>query len=97
MSVSVPVVASDIGGVSLVVKNGINGLLVPPGDASALSQTIITLIYNQQMRQAIASDARKTIVESQNWYNVAVQLSSLLESVVTEANDPVDYSSPTPI
>jgi glycosyltransferase involved in cell wall biosynthesis len=88
MSVGVPVIASDIGGVSLVVKNGQNGVLVPPGDAHVLSQTITTLIRDQQMRQAIAVDARRTIETHHNWYNVAVQLSSILDGVVHGSNTP---------
>lgn len=40
----VPVVASDVGGMTEVVRDGLTGLLVPPGDPLALSDAIARLI-----------------------------------------------------
>jgi phosphatidylinositol alpha-mannosyltransferase len=40
MAAGVPVVASDIPGYREVVRNGIDGLLVPPGDASSLANAL---------------------------------------------------------
>jgi glycosyltransferase involved in cell wall biosynthesis len=40
MALGRPVVATDVGGVGSIVKNGVTGLLVPPGDAGLLAQAI---------------------------------------------------------
>ena len=38
------VVASDIGGIPEIVRNGVSGLLVPPGDSVALRGALADLI-----------------------------------------------------
>ena len=37
LSVGTPVVATSVGGVPEVVRDGVNGLLVPPGDVASLA------------------------------------------------------------
>lgn len=44
MACGVPVVASDVGGVRQWLQQGVNGLLVPPKDASALAQAVEHLL-----------------------------------------------------
>ena len=43
-SAGVPIVASNAGGIPEAVRQGLNGLLVPPGDASALGIAVATLL-----------------------------------------------------
>ena len=44
MACGVPVVASDVGGVRQWLQQGVNGLLVPPKDASALARAVEHLL-----------------------------------------------------
>jgi len=43
-----PVITSDVGGTSEVVINGQTGVLVPPGDVSALAKAIVKLARDRQ-------------------------------------------------
>lgn len=50
MAAGCPIVATDVGGVSDAVKNGINGSLVRPADPAHLSQEIIRILKNDKLR-----------------------------------------------
>jgi glycosyltransferase involved in cell wall biosynthesis len=82
MSSGCAVVASNIGGVSLVIEHGTNGLLVPPGDTGALASSILDLARNQQKRDLIKKNARQSIIEQYNWVTVTQKISDLLESAI---------------
>ena len=53
----IPVVASDIGGVSEFLAHGHNGLLVPPGDAAALASGLSKILSSPAVREAFAASA----------------------------------------
>jgi glycosyltransferase involved in cell wall biosynthesis len=86
MSSGVSVIASDIGGVSLVIDHNISGLLVPPGDISELTQAIVQLASNPEKRNNLAGTARKMVEVKFNWKNVAKEISSLLETISLNEN-----------
>ena len=52
-----PVMASDIAGYRDVVRDGVTGVLVPPGDAQALAETLRDLHDEPQRRAAMAGAA----------------------------------------
>jgi glycosyltransferase involved in cell wall biosynthesis len=58
-----PLVASDVEGVREVVIPGRNGLLVPPGDASALAASLAELLKDPQRRAAMGRESRALAVE----------------------------------
>jgi glycosyltransferase involved in cell wall biosynthesis len=43
----VPIVASDVRGISEVVEHGVHGLLVPPGDPAALADALRTVVLRR--------------------------------------------------
>ncbi|HSD66317.1 MAG TPA: glycosyltransferase [Vicinamibacteria bacterium] len=63
MRAGVPVVASDVGGVSEIVEDGSTGLLVPPGDARALATAISRLLEDEATRVALARNARQRVLD----------------------------------
>lgn len=79
MSSGAAVVASDIGGVSLVIEHGRSGLLVPPGDVEALAESILSLARAPEQRQLLGQAARQAVVARFNWEQVARQIAGLLE------------------
>ena len=65
-----PVVASDIPGYREVVRDGLDGLLVPPGDALALAESLRRLGLDPQARARMALAARER-AERFAWPRVA--------------------------
>jgi glycosyltransferase involved in cell wall biosynthesis len=63
MSAGVPVVASRAGGIVDVIRDGVDGLLVPPGDGSALVAALDSVLTDAPWRRAMASAARQRIAE----------------------------------
>lgn len=57
MACGCPVIASRVGGLEEVIQDRQTGLLVPPGDASALAGSLRELLQNEQLRQKIALNA----------------------------------------
>jgi glycosyltransferase involved in cell wall biosynthesis len=54
-----PVVASDAGGHRETVRDGVDGLLVPPGDAGALADALERLLADPMLRSALAGAASR--------------------------------------
>lgn len=57
----VPVVAAAVGGVTDLVRHGENGLCVPPEDAEALGDALLTLLRDAALRRALAERGRATL------------------------------------
>jgi phosphatidylinositol alpha-mannosyltransferase len=70
---STPVVASDIPGYRDVARDGIDGLLVPPGDALALAEALRALALDPSRRAAMAAAARER-AERFSWGYVAEEV-----------------------
>ncbi|UCE75376.1 MAG: glycosyltransferase family 4 protein [Methanomassiliicoccales archaeon] len=63
MSSGIPIVATKVGGIPEVVKNGENGILVPPGDSKELSKAILRLMENKTLSDELGKNARKLIID----------------------------------
>jgi glycosyltransferase involved in cell wall biosynthesis len=58
MAAGRPVVASAIGGLPDLVEDGVNGLLVPPGDQDALGRAMEAMLADPAKREAMGGNAR---------------------------------------
>lgn len=58
-----PVIGCNAGGMPEVIEHGVNGLLVPPGDAAALAEAIVALLSDAQRRQCMGQAGHKIYAE----------------------------------
>jgi glycosyltransferase involved in cell wall biosynthesis len=63
MAMELPVIASNVGGISELVVDGVTGVLVPPADPDTLTKQIIRLINADDKRVQMGKAGRKRILE----------------------------------
>lgn len=56
------IIATNVGGNPEVIKDGKNGLLVPPSNSSAIRDSILTLVTNHEMRTRMSNAAYNTAI-----------------------------------
>lgn len=62
MAVGLPVIATDVGAVPEVIRNGLDGLIVRPGDVRALAGTMDRLMGDPNGRAALGGYARAVLI-----------------------------------
>jgi glycosyltransferase involved in cell wall biosynthesis len=80
LAVGTPVVATAVGGVPELVRDGENGLLVPAGDAEALADAIRRLVDEPGLRERIAANAAASVAHLD-----AERLYARLEEILQKA------------
>ena len=80
-SCSIPVIASNIGGLPEVVIDGKTGYLVPPGDAESIAEKIIKLIEEPSLRQRLGKGGRKFVVDNYEWESCASKMEGIYNDI----------------
>jgi glycosyltransferase involved in cell wall biosynthesis len=79
-----PVIGTPVGGMTDIISEGVNGLLVPSGDADALAAAAAALIDDSGRRAAMGAAGRKMVLERYGADRMVSELkqiySALLES-----------------
>jgi glycosyltransferase involved in cell wall biosynthesis len=70
MACGKPIIATDIGGVSYAVNNGVNGYLYEPGDVKELTNKIIKLLSNKELMEQMGKENQKKSLGF-NWKSIA--------------------------
>lgn len=84
---STPVVASDIAGYRDVVRDGVDGVLVPPDDPLALAEALRGLALDPRRRAAMARNARER-AERFAWPRVAGEVLDCYEQAISVGRAP---------
>jgi len=80
MAAGVPVVASRVGQLAQLIEDGVNGILVPPGDAVALANALNQLRIDPDLRARLGPAGRMTVLRKHTWDAVAKRILSLAEA-----------------
>ncbi len=83
MSWGIPVIASPVGGIPDLVKDGVNGFLVPPTDIDAIAQAMMRMIDDPNLRLRMGENARRS-VEHLDIRHYWQHLRQVYESVLAE-------------
>lgn len=82
LAAGLPVVATDVGGTSLLVESGVTGVLVPPNDPVALAEAITTMATAPTERVTMAVNSRLR-AESFSWTLCVAAYEDLFNELVT--------------
>lgn len=87
MSSSLPVIATNVGGLIDIVEIGSNGYLNNVGDYSGMTNNIITLIVNEQLRVNFGKSARARMIEKFNLEEKVNETNQLLCSLLSTTSN----------
>jgi len=77
LACGLPVVASNVGGVPEIVQDGVNGLLVPPGNVAALATALRTALARTWDRSILLGSVKRF-----DWDENARQVRTVLQSAI---------------
>lgn len=70
MAMEIPLVSTKVSGIPELVKDGVSGIIVPPKDEKAISEALIKLLNNEDLRVQMGKAGRQIILEK---YNVTIE------------------------
>jgi glycosyltransferase involved in cell wall biosynthesis len=76
MTCGLPVVASDVGGIPDVVRDGETGILVPPGDVAALTKALDGVLRDPSLGTRLGKEARRQSARY-SWPGLAARIADL--------------------
>ncbi len=82
MSVGLPIVASDVGGVHEMVKDGHNGYLIPKEDSNYLTQKLLKLVQDRELIQQLGKNSRRTFLDTFSTHQMAAATEKYLEEIL---------------
>jgi glycosyltransferase involved in cell wall biosynthesis len=82
MAAGAPIVATRVGGSPEAISDGVNGLLVPPGDPRAMASAIAALLRDQSRARRLGDAARQSIHERFSMERMASATAQLYEALL---------------
>ena len=82
MACQLPVVATDVGGIPEIIREGIEGLLVKPGNAEDLAEKISYMIENKKEAEYMALEGRKKVEKRFNSHIMAEKTLGVYEKII---------------
>jgi glycosyltransferase involved in cell wall biosynthesis len=94
LSFSTPVVASNVGGIPDVIRDGETGLLVPEKDPPALAAAITRLLRDRDLASRLAKQGLSHAQDGFDWRRIAMQVMRVYQEVTGRATDRPEGLSP---
>ena len=83
-----PVIVTRKGGVSTIVRDGVNGFLVRPKSAGIIAEKVNLLLSDDKLRYRMGENAYKTVVERFNWDRIATKFHNLYTQALMPKKNP---------
>lgn len=83
MSCGIPVVATNVGGTPIAVKDGLVGFLIPPKDPQAIAEKVIKILENEKLREEMKKNCLEW-VKNFTWEKVAQRYLEIYQKISQE-------------
>ncbi|MFC1655424.1 glycosyltransferase family 4 protein [Patescibacteria group bacterium] len=83
MAAELPIVASDVGGIPEIIKNGENGTLVPPHDEEKLAKAIVKLMADPNLIEKYVTTGFETLKKTFDAKMMAKNTEAIYDKVLT--------------
>jgi len=84
MSCSIPVVASNVGGIPEFIKNGENSFLAPVGDIEQMSSMAIEVLSNPVLYKKISDNARQSVIDLFSEEKIVTQYEKYYREIIAK-------------
>jgi glycosyltransferase involved in cell wall biosynthesis len=81
MYAGLPIIATHVGAIPEIVKNEVNGFLIPQNDPASLYRRCLQLLKNEKMRNNMGT-INKEIVRNYTWSKIASSTYNLYQQVM---------------
>lgn len=78
---SLPVIITNVGGISKVCKNKENSIIIPPKNPKKIAEAMLTLIRNRRLIEKMGKNGRKLVERKYNWVKVSNELIKLYQGL----------------
>ena len=91
MALGIPCVSTFVAGIPELIRDGVEGLLVPAGNAQALAEALLALYKDGPRRVSMGEAARRRILDQYNLPNNHERLAEAFgQRLRTEVHDPTE-------
>ncbi|MBN2816193.1 MAG: glycosyltransferase family 4 protein [Campylobacterales bacterium] len=84
MNYNIPVIASNVDGLTEVIEDNISGVLFPCEDSNELEKAIINLLNSSNKRHQLAQNAHKRVIQYFSYNSYKEKISQLYSEVLKE-------------
>ncbi len=87
MATETPVIVGNVGGLAEFVEDGVNGLLVEPGNPQQLAGAVNYLLENKKKGRDMAEHGYRMVSEEYTWDKIAARTEKVYQEVLQEYRD----------
>jgi D-inositol-3-phosphate glycosyltransferase len=81
MACGTPVVASQVGGLAFLVRDGETGFVVPGNDVQTLAKRLVELIKNKELRDKLGSNSAQ-YARLYAWENISEKMIEVYRQIL---------------
>ena len=84
MACKVPIIATNVGGISYLIKNNINGVLISPRNSKSIANSIEKLLKNRKLSKRLSDHGYEEVKNFYSWDKQAEKTKDIFEELIKQ-------------